>query len=299
MESTHSMRWRERRARFVQDDRPFVRRGDLSVDVSSKAVLSGWLAAHHYIKSWPAALLPIGIFGNGPGGRSRLVGAIVFGTPTSEFSGPKRTGLSNPRQSCDLSRLCLSDEFGANGETAAMAQAFRLLRQVRPEIESVVAYSDPNIRRNADGEVLAGGHIGQIYGATSLPRTGLARYTGRTSPRWEYRTCDGQVFSQRAVSKLRAVSQGFQYSIDRLVGLGAPPPGEQHPGAWFDAVVRDGSLIQRFRSVGCHSYVFPFTERAAAAVDPLQIWPRPRLDPNPQGNDVTAPPLFSEPRRSA
>src|SRR3546814_16030875 len=91
----------------------------------------------------PVTRLSVGLFRNGAGGRSDLVGVCVFAHPVNNASVPKSAGLSDPRSACDLGRLVLLDDTGGNAETWMLSRAFKLLRREKPEIVSVISYADP------------------------------------------------------------------------------------------------------------------------------------------------------------
>src|SRR3546814_9312663 len=58
----------------------------------------------------PVTRLSVGLFRNGAGGRSDLVGVCVFAHPVNNASVPNSAGLSDPRSACDLGRLVLRSE---------------------------------------------------------------------------------------------------------------------------------------------------------------------------------------------
>src|SRR3546814_13203682 len=94
----------------------------------------------------PVARLSVGLFANGQGGRSELVGVCVFSHPVNNASVPKTAGLADSRAACDLGRLVILDNQGGNAESFLVARAFRLLRQEKPEIISVIP--SPQDRKN-------------------------------------------------------------------------------------------------------------------------------------------------------
>src|SRR3546814_6389511 len=83
------------------------------------------------------------------------------------------------------SDVCSSDLF-------FFSRAFELLRQEKPEIISILSYADPMRRIGPAGDVIMPGHVGRAYQCFG------AAYRGRTKPRSEMATPDGQIFSERS-----------------------------------------------------------------------------------------------------
>jgi hypothetical protein len=264
-----SQRWRERRARFVPDATVIDPRA-FAVDVIADAAARAFVTRHHYSGSFPAARLSLGLFGPGQGGPARLVGVATFSVPINDRSVLRRTGLADPRTGADLGRFVLLDEVAGNGETWFLARAFRLLRREKPQIQAVIAYSDPLPRVGADGSGVSPGHIGGIY--RDFGR-GLA-YRGRAEPRLEHLSPDGRVFSARAASKIRNGERGCGYAVDELVRRGAPPPSGGDLRGWYDGLVRSGFLVPR-RHPGNHVYAFALTQAARLAGRALPRQPCP------------------------
>lgn len=264
-----SQRWRERRARFVPDATVIDPRA-FSVDVVAEPLARAFVTRHHYSGSFPAARLSLGLFGPAEGGRAQLVGVATFSVPINNRSAPRRTGLTDPRAVTDLGRFVLLDEVGGNGETWFLARAFRLLRHEKPQIQAVIAYSDPVPRIGPDGACTSPGHVGGIY--RDFGR-GLA-YRGRADARTEHLTPDGRVFSARAASKVRNGERGCGYAVDELVRRGAPPPSGGDLRGWYDGLVRSGFLVPR-RHPGNHVYAFALTQAARLAGRALPRQPCP------------------------
>ncbi|WP_067737434.1 Mom family adenine methylcarbamoylation protein, partial [Novosphingobium naphthalenivorans] len=239
MLTTRSQRWRDRRSRFVPSASEIDPR-TLSVDVIDTIRVAGpFIAMHHYAGSMPVTRLSVGLFRNGAGGRSELVGVCAFAHPINDASVPKSAGLPNPRTACDLGRLALLDDVGGNGETFLVSRAFKLLRQAKPEIISVISYADPIRRVDENGHVYLPGHVGQLYAVMG------SRYVGRSSPRTDLVMPDGRPLSSRALSKIRNGETGQRYAIDGLVATGARPPrhGEDRRD-WLAALERSGFLTR-------------------------------------------------------
>ncbi len=156
-----SQRWRDRRALFVPDA-TVIDPAAYAVDVIGPALARAFVVRHHYTGSFPAARLSLGLFGPGPAGRSQLVGVAAFSVPINDRCVASHTGLMEPRAGADLGRFVLLDEVAGNGETWFLARAFRLLRREKPEIEAVIAYSDPMPRVGPDGRLASPGHVGAV-----------------------------------------------------------------------------------------------------------------------------------------
>lgn len=257
MLTTRSQRWRARRSVFV-DDLTVIDPRLYAVDVIEAHSARRFIAEHHYLPSYPAARLAAGLFGPGKGGASSLVGVAVFGVPTTGAVVTKHSGMAE-NQACCLSRLILTDEVAANGESFATSRALRLLRREKPAMEAVVSYSDP-----------LHGHIGQVYCALS------AAYRGQGRPRTSYSVA-GQDINGRTLSKVRLGERGSAAAVDRIVALGAPRPGigEDLP-SWIERLHRERILLRK-QHPGLHAYSFPLTRRARARGRRLPTEPYPTL----------------------
>ncbi len=286
MLTIRSQRWRERRCRWIPNATEIDPRA-LAVDViDTRAVAAPFIAHHHYAGSMPATRLSIGLFRNGCGGRSELVGVCVFAHPINDAAVPKSAGLLNPRAACDLGRLALLDDVGGNGETFLVSRAFKLLRREKPEIISVISYADPIRRVDETGRVYLPGHVGQLYAIMG------SRYVGRSSARTDLILPSGRPLSPRALSKVRNGETGQRYAVENLVGAGARPPrfGEDRRD-WLIDLERSGFLKRR-RHPGNHTYVFPLTHAAKIAARCVPDMPYPVLDRAATEGDVTALPLL-------
>lgn len=285
MITDRSQRWRNRRAYYVPAS-TIIDPRDYAVDViNSYKTAKPFIEQHHYSQSISAPRLSLGLFRNGAAGTSDLVGVCVFSVPVNNASVPKHTGLTDPNKGCDLGRFCLLDEVPGNGESRFLSLAMRLLRQQKPDILSIVSYADPMKRIGDDGQILAPGHVGQIY------QHG-AHYRGRTKPRTMFFTPDGQIFAERALSKIKGGETGQGYAVDELVRRGAKKPMTDDLRGWLSQLKDSGFLIPR-RHEGNHIYNFPLTKAAKLAQRNLPSLPYPILDRSPQGLDVTALPLLA------
>ncbi len=287
MFTSRTQRWRDRRCRWIPQATEIDPKR-LAVDViSTTEQAAPFVLAHHYSGSMPVARLSIGLFANGRGRRSELVGVCVFSHPVNDASVPKTAGLSNPRSACDLGRLVIDQSQGGNAETFLVSRAFRLLRREKPEILSVISYADPVCRVDALGNVILPGHVGGIYAVMA------ARYTGRSSPRTDLIMPDGRPISSRAISKIRNAECGQRYAMETLLRAGARPPGPRESRAgWLADLERDG-FLRRQRHPGCHAYLFPLTKAARLAARNVPSLPYPVLNRGTTCGDVTALPLVA------
>jgi hypothetical protein len=243
METSRSQRWRERRALWATDSL-IINPKAYSVDIIDHAVARTFIAEHHYLPSYPAAQVAVGLFGL----RAVLAGVAVFAVPATDAVITRHTGFTDPAKGCVLARLILLDRVPQNGESFFCARAFRLLRQARPAIEAVVSYSDPEF-----------GHTGRVYAALS------GAHRGTTRPRTVLRAA-GQTISDRTLSKIR---------------LGLPAPGlRESPAAWL-ARLQAEQLLTRHRQSGLFTYCFELTRNARRQGRALPRLPYPKLLPGP------------------
>jgi|GEM_PF-1379498 hypothetical protein len=256
MLTIRSQRWRERRARYV-DDLTVINPRDFAVNQLAPSQARRFVAAHHYLPNYPAAQVAVGLFGK----QAALVGVAVFAMPSTGSVITRHTGFEDPARGTTLARFFLLPEVAGNGETWFLSRALRLLRQERPGIEAVVSYSDPQA-----------GHIGQCYAALS------GAYRGRTEPRTAYRI-DGVPISGRTLSKIRLGERGAAGAIDQLVSLGAPRPGTaEEPGVWLARLRRDRILVAE-RTLGLFAYCFELTHAARLQGRALPRRPYPKQLP--------------------
>lgn len=284
MITDRSQRWRDRRSMFLPAAGT-IRPEEYSVDViDCMKVAKPFILDHHYSGSFPASRASIGLFRNGTAGSSKLVGVATFSVPMNNAAIVKHTGLTHFNAGAELGRLVLTDEVEGNGETFFLSRAFKLLRKEKANIISILSYADPMRRIGPNGDIVMPGHVGRAYQCFG------AKYRGRTKPRFEMVTPDGQIFSERAMSKIRNHETGIGYAIDELVRRGAPKPASD-PKAWLAQLISKGFFSRR-RHNGNHIYVFPLTTAAKLAGKLLPDLEYPILDRSPIGNDVTTLPLL-------
>jgi hypothetical protein len=221
-------------------------------DVTAKA----FVEEHHYSGSYPAARERFGLYTRGA-----LVGVAVFSHPPNEAVLKK---LPCERMAgIELGRFVLLSDVPGNGESWFLARCFEQLRA--RGIEALVSHSDPLPRRNADGVLVLPGHVGNIYQATN------AIYGGRTKARALWILPDGTVFSERAMSKIRARDRGYRYAIDQLVRHGADRPLDigQDLGEWMrESLAR---VARRVKHRGNHRYFWAIDRRLRRDVAKLAI----------------------------
>lgn len=211
---------------------------------------------HHYSGSYPAARARFGLYRG-----ATLAGVAVFSHPPNEAVLKK---LPCERMAgIELGRFVLLASVPGNGESWFLARCFELLRG--KGIEALVSHSDPMPRRSADGGIVLPGHVGNIYQATN------AIYGGRTKARKLWLLPDGTVFSERAMSKIRARDRGYRYAVDQLVAHGAKKPlvSGQDLAVWMKeqlpCVAR--SLSHR----GNHRYLWALNRRIRRDIAKLAI----------------------------
>lgn len=256
MDTTRSQRWRERRALWASD-LSVIDPKAYAVDVIEHAAARAFIAEHHYLPSYPAAQIAVGLFG----GNARLEGVAVFAVPTTNAVITRHTGFDDARRGCVLARLMLTDAVPQNGESFFVARAFRHLRRERPRIEAVVSYSDPGA-----------GHIGRVYCALS------AAHRAVTAPRTVLRA-GAVTISGRTLSKIRLGEQGHAGAVDQLVSLGLPRPAiGEDPPRWLWRLQRDRHLV-RHQQAGLFAYCFELTREARRRGRVLPRLPYPKVLP--------------------
>ena len=169
-----------------------------------------FLAAHHYLIRYPAALLRLGLYH----GHS-LVGVAVFSMPMNNAVLTRVfPDLVPGHESMELGRFCVLDPEPGNVESWFLGQCFRYL--ATQGVRGVVSFSDPTPRESHNGKTVFAGHVGTIYQATNFLSA------GRTDKRRNVVLPDGSVFTQREEQKLISGDQGHAYVLRRLLSNGAP-----------------------------------------------------------------------------
>jgi hypothetical protein len=240
-------RWKGREQRWVAPGLLF-RKEQYSVDVLDEKDAKRFVVEEHYSGSFPAARLSVGLFGI----HSRLEGVAVFSVPMNQFGVPKYTGFT-PNEGCELGRFVCLPEVRYNGETWFLARAFDLVRTVKAEIRGTISYADP-LERRAGQLVVKPAHYGTIYQASN------ALFIGRSKARTLLYAPNGQLISERSLSKIRGEERGWQYATQQLVAAGFP---ERVVGERLDEwVKRISNYFTRVKHPGNLTYVFG-VDRAA------------------------------------
>jgi len=222
---------------------------------------------HHYSGTYPAARKRFGLYRG-----EQLVGVAVFSHPPNEAV--LRQLPCERMAGIELGRFVLLSEVPGNGESWFLARCFEHLRA--EGMEALVSHSDPLPRRNTDGQLVIPGHVGSIYQATN------AVYGGRTRARGIWVLPNGAVFSERTMTKIRALDRGYRYAIDQLVQHGAERPlsTTQNLDVWLrDTLPR---VARRVKHRGNHRYLWALTKKLRNAISALA-----HVDKN--GNPVKYP----------
>lgn len=224
------LRWRAGRSSHRPAGEPFEPKAH-GLEPLDRDPARDFVATHHYAKSYPAARVAYGLYRAFTG----LVGVVVFGRGMQDAAGQRYAPGVDPAHVVELQRLVLLDEIEGNAESWSVAQALRMLQADLPEVRLVLSYSDPVVRRRADGTKILPGHVGTVYQALG------ARYHGRGERRRLVIAPTGEVVPDRGASKLLAGDRGGPGFYERLIGWGAPriKSGEQ-PAAYLDRALREG-----------------------------------------------------------
>lgn len=246
-----TQRWKLGRDYWRVDRDEGFRKAHYSIDEIKDSVAKKFVVEHHYSGSYPIAMERVGLFSG-----KALVGVCVFSIPINNSVIPRYTGLS-AEQGTELGRFVLLDEVPYNAESYFLAAAFNVLKDLRPNVSAVVAYSDPMPRTTESGHVILPGHVGIAYQASN------ALYLGRASSKTLHLTASGIALSSRAISKVKLQEHGAQSAENRLVKLGAPPRRYgQHPAEWIDTILNSGTF-KKVRHPGNHIYAWPLGNQRA------------------------------------
>lgn len=234
MITTGNQRWRNGRDSYRRPDEQIKTRLYEVASIPDNTTAKNFVIEHHYEGSYPAARFRFGLYQG-----QELVGVSVFSIPMNVrvlhiFPG-------DPGMSVELGRLVLLDKVPGNGESWFLARCFECLKQ--QGIIGIVSHSDPMPRKTAEKEVVFCGHVGYCYQALN------AAFIGRTSSKYQRVLPDGTIFSERAISKVRAkaagkpvnVCQGWEYACGILRRFGAAEPkGDLHAWLrrWLDKLTR-------------------------------------------------------------
>ena len=200
---------------------------------------------HHYAASYPAARFRYGLFHRVDG----LVGVAVYSQPWQHVAAA--AGIPFDVGSVvELSRFVLLDEVPANGESWFIGQTFHDLRN--RQLSSVLSFSDPCPRDDLAGNRIFRGHIGTIYQATN------GRFVGLSKGRVIHLLPDGQVLSDRVMTKIRKQERGWEYGVELLMRHGADRPSG-NLRTWL-TIWRE-RLGRKLRHPGNYRYVWALQRR--------------------------------------
>lgn len=212
-------------------------------EIPDDKTAKNFVLAHHYSGTYPAARFRFGLYQG-----ESLVGVAVFSHPSNQAVLRIFPGETNA--STELGRFVLLDQVPANGESFFLARCFALLKE--KGILGIVSFSDPVPRTNLQGENTFKGHIGTIYQATN------AAYLGRATARTLRILPNGTVFSDRAISKIRAKERGWNYAAESLTAFGAPEIAGDHKewlATWLPKITKP------LKHPGNHRYAWILPKR--------------------------------------
>lgn len=253
-----TQRWREHRASYRPAGEP-IDPAAFDVAPLGETEAKAFVTGHHYSGSYPAARFRFAL-----ANRGEVVGVAVFSVPANQAVLRKTFPDVAAEDGAELGRFVLLDEVPANGETWFLARAFELLR--REGLAAVVSFSDPTPRTDAAGVQIFPGHIGTIYQASS------ATYLGHGKARTLRLLPGGQVFSERAMSKIRARERGWRYAAAQLVAAGAPEPPAGDLHGWLrEALAR---VTRPLKHPGCHKYAFGLARTVRRALPASLPYPK-------------------------
>lgn len=247
-----TQRWRDGRSTYRPAGEPIDPTRYEVAEIDDDTTAKAFVTQHHYSRKYPAACARVGLFEG-----AELVGVAVFSQPATQAV---LDILPDGRAAgTELGRLVLLDRVPANGESWFLARAFTILRTRNNgrRFTGVLSCADPLQRRAADGTVVMPGHVGTIYQALN----GI--YTGRTRARSLWLLPSGQVFSERAISKIRGQERGWRSAVDELRAVGAGPVGIDPAARLAEWLPR---LCTRVRHPGNHRYVWAIDKRLARVI---------------------------------
>lgn len=251
-----NQRWFNRIGSWRDENEIIDTRAHEVAEIPDDYTTKTFVKEHHYSGTYPAARERFGLYRS-----AALVGVAVFSHPPNEAV--LRRLPCERMAGIELGRFVLLDSVAGNGESWFLARCFEHLRT--KSIEILVSHSDPMPRRAADGTLVLPGHVGSVYQSTN------AVYGGRTKTRAIWILPDGTVFSERAMSKIRARDRGYRYAIDQLVRHGADRPIDlgQDLGAWLRAELP--KVARRVRHRGNHRYLWALDRKLRKAVAALAV----------------------------
>ena len=255
-----NQRWRHHRTLYRPTDE-VIRTTEYEVAlIENDREAKAFVLAHHAFGTYPAARVRFGLYHHG-----ELVGVAVFSHPCNDLV-LTRVFRCDPVMAVELGRFVLLDSVPGNGETWFLGQCFRHLRRL--DLVGVLTFSDPVPRRNVEGEIVVGGHVGTVFQA----HNGL--YLGRGTARTLRLLPDGRVLSDRAIQKIRSGEPGWKYAAAELCHFGASPVGEGRRAWLAEWLPR---LTRPLPHPGNHRYAWPLS-RIALRLMPAGL-PYPKWQP--------------------
>lgn len=216
-------RWREGgRSVFVPPSHVVT---DLSAyevaEIHDDTTAREFIVRHHYSRSYVAARERGGLYLRG-----RLVGVAVASHPMN--NAVLASLPCDAAEARELGRLVLAFDGASPFNLASwfLSRWFDLLRA--KGIRGLVSFADPVPRTDTAGVTTHVGHVGTVYQGSN------AAYDGRGTARKLRLLPDGSVFSDRALSKIRAQERGSRYAEEILVQAGAQPRNGEDPRAWLE-----------------------------------------------------------------
>ncbi len=272
--SLFDQRWKGRREYRLPPGSGLMNDAEYGIEVfDGDKITRQFIVEHHYAASYPAAQFRVGLMRRTGVDPAQLVGVAVFSIPINNHAITSHTGLEQ-KEGVELGRFLLLDECPYNSESWFLKRALRTLKSEKPEIRTVLSYSDPVERRLLDGTLIKPGHFGTIYAASS------ATFVGTSSPRTLHMTRFGTVVSDRGLSKIRKQTQGHAYAYRQMIDCGAPERlfGESWPD-WVRRALNCGAFT-KVKHPGNFTFVFGLDMKANAVLrkrHPKRI-PYPRKD---------------------
>lgn len=111
---------------------------------------------------------------------NKLCGVIMYGSPATPMICKGVCGIEERDHVIELTRLCINDNVGINGESWLVSKSLELLRRIGCKKDIVVSYADSGVN-----------HVGYIYQASNFI------YTGLSAKHKDYRSKNKDIGHQR------------------------------------------------------------------------------------------------------
>lgn len=240
-----------------------------------EAIAKQWIAAMHYLGSYPAARMSFGLLTDDDSLATglevngyALVGVAVLSIPMrAEVLTNVFPDLEPYTQSAELGRLALTDPCPPNSESWLLSQVWQ--QAAAKGMRGVVSFADPFprsrtvITADQDGqnvtrvETISPGHVGIAYQAAGAIACG--RSTARTLL---YLPRHGAVLPERTLSKIRRQESGWEAAERLLTGYGARTRTSGKSGQqWLQEALNDLGAV-RVRHPGNFRYAWPIGPRS-------------------------------------